>query len=68
MTGSPYTSTLVDNPPPDSDIVALNHQGSQTLTFFEAIANPVSRSSVVPAARSIIAGSVTAATGASARA
>lgn len=41
VTDSPYTSALVDNPPPDSDIVALNAAGNQTLTFSQAIANPV---------------------------
>ncbi len=38
---SPYTSSLVDNAPPGSDIIALQYAGNQTLTFSEAIANPV---------------------------
>ncbi|MEN8123415.1 MAG: PEP-CTERM sorting domain-containing protein [Bacteroidota bacterium] len=38
---SPYTSDKVDNIPTGTDIVALQHAGSQTLTFSEAIANPV---------------------------
>lgn len=38
---SPYTSTTVDNRPTGTDIIALDRQGSQTLTFSEAIANPV---------------------------
>jgi hypothetical protein len=38
---SPYTSTAVDNRPTDTDIIALQYQGNQTLTFSQAIANPV---------------------------
>lgn len=38
---SPYTSSAVDNSPTGTDIVALRYAGSQTLTFSEAIANPV---------------------------
>lgn len=38
---SPYTSAAVDNRPTDSDIIGLQYQGSQTLTFSQAIANPV---------------------------
>ncbi len=38
---SPYTSTLVDNAPTGSDIIALMNAGVQTLSFSEAIANPV---------------------------
>ena len=38
---SPYTSTLVDNRPTGSDIIALSRAGTQTLTFSEAITNPV---------------------------
>lgn len=38
---SPYTSSLVDNRPTGSDIIALQYRGSQTLQFSEAIANPV---------------------------
>lgn len=38
---SPYTSTLVDNRPTGSDIIALQFAGDQTLQFSEAIATPV---------------------------
>ncbi|MGB2221769.1 PEP-CTERM sorting domain-containing protein [Neptunomonas phycophila] len=38
---SPYTSSLVDNSPTGTDIVALSRAGEQTLSFSEAIANPV---------------------------
>jgi hypothetical protein len=38
---SPYTSTLVDNRPTGSDIIALQFAGSQTLQFSQAVANPV---------------------------
>ncbi|MCP5245518.1 MAG: PEP-CTERM sorting domain-containing protein [Burkholderiales bacterium] len=41
---SPYTSTGingVDNIPTGTDILALSRQGSQTLNFTQAIANPV---------------------------
>jgi len=38
---SPYTSTLVDNRPTGTDIIALQYAGTQTLQFSEAIANPV---------------------------
>lgn len=38
---SPYTSTTVDNIPTGSDMIALDHAGSQTLTFDQTIANPV---------------------------
>ena len=38
---SPYTNSVVDNIPTGTDIVALNQMGNQTLTFSEAIANPV---------------------------
>lgn len=38
---SPYTSSLVDNSPTGTDIVALSQAGSQTLQFSQAIANPV---------------------------
>jgi hypothetical protein len=38
---SPYTSSAVDNRPTDTDIIGLQYQGSQTLTFSQAIANPV---------------------------
>ncbi len=38
---SPYTSALVDNIPTASEMIALGFAGNQTLTFSEAIANPV---------------------------
>jgi hypothetical protein len=38
---SPYTSAAVDNRPTGSDIIALEFAGTQTLTFSQAIANPV---------------------------
>jgi len=38
---SPYTSSLVDNRPTGTDIVALRYAGTQTLQFSQAIANPV---------------------------
>lgn len=38
---SPYTSTLVDNAPTGTDIIALSKAGTQTLTFSQSIANPV---------------------------
>ena len=38
---SPFTSVQVDNIPTGTDIVALQFAGMQTLTFSEAIANPV---------------------------
>jgi hypothetical protein len=38
---SPYTSTTVDNIPTGTDIIALQFAGTQTLTFSQAIANPV---------------------------
>lgn len=38
---SPYTSSAVDNSPTGTDIIALSQAGSQTLSFSEAIANPV---------------------------
>jgi hypothetical protein len=37
---SPYTSSLIDNSPPGTDIIALSHAGSQTLRFSQTIANP----------------------------
>ena len=41
VSNSPYTSSAVDNVPTGTDIIALNAAGNQTLTFTEAIANPV---------------------------
>ena len=38
---SPYTSAAVDNIPTGNDIIALSRAGVQTLTFSQAIANPV---------------------------
>ncbi|QID16272.1 PEP-CTERM sorting domain-containing protein [Nitrogeniibacter mangrovi] len=38
---SPYTSSVVDNSPTGTDIVALSRAGSQTLQFSQTIANPV---------------------------
>ena len=38
---SPYTSSLVDNRPTGTDIIALQFAGTQTLQFSQAIANPV---------------------------
>jgi hypothetical protein len=38
---SPYTSSVVDNSPTGTDIVALSRAGSQTLLFSQSIANPV---------------------------
>ncbi len=38
---SPYTNSFVDNIPTGTDIVALQYQGTQTLSFSEPIANPV---------------------------
>ncbi len=38
---SPYTSALVDNIPTGTDMIALQFAGSQSLTFSQAIANPV---------------------------
>lgn len=38
---SPYTSAAVDNRPGTADIIALTYAGIQTLTFSQAIANPV---------------------------
>lgn len=38
---SPYTSSLVDNRPTGTDIIALAYAGTQTLQFSQSIANPV---------------------------
>jgi hypothetical protein len=38
---SPFTSTAVDNRPGTTDIIALRYAGTQTLSFSQAIANPV---------------------------
>ena len=38
---SPYTSEFVENIPTNTDIIALRYAGVQSLSFSEAIANPV---------------------------
>jgi hypothetical protein len=38
---SPYTSSVVDNRPTGTDIIALDRAGTQTLTFSQTVANPV---------------------------
>ncbi len=38
---SPYTSSVVDNSPTGTDLIALRYAGNQTLVFTQAIANPV---------------------------
>jgi hypothetical protein len=38
---SPYTSAVVPNRPTGTDIIALRYQGTQTLQFSQAVANPV---------------------------
>ena len=38
---SPYTSSAVDNRPGTTDIIGLRYAGLQTLSFSQAIANPV---------------------------
>ena len=38
---SPFTSSLVENRPGTTDIIALRYAGMQTLAFSQAIANPV---------------------------
>ncbi|MEP7057291.1 MAG: PEP-CTERM sorting domain-containing protein [Caldimonas sp.] len=38
---SPYTSSVVDNRPTGTDIVALSRAGTQTLSFSQTVANPV---------------------------
>lgn len=38
---SPFTSAFVENIPTAAEMIALRHTGLQTLTFSEAIANPV---------------------------
>lgn len=40
-TTSPYTSTVVDNIPTASEMIALEFAGSQTLSFSESVANVV---------------------------
>ena len=39
--GTPYTNAVVSNAPATSDQIALNTIGNQTLTFSQAVANPV---------------------------
>jgi len=41
VSNSPYTSTAVDNPPTGADIIGLRYAGNQTLSFSQAIANPM---------------------------
>ena len=36
-----YTGGVVGNGPPDSDIIALNAGGSKTITFSQAVQNPI---------------------------
>lgn len=38
---TPYLSTTVDNAPPASDIIALNAGGSKTITFSQAVVDPL---------------------------
>ena len=38
---APYLSAAVDNAPPASDIVALNAGGTATITFSQAVTNPL---------------------------
>jgi hypothetical protein len=38
---SPFISSLVSNGPPDSDIIALNAAGTKTITFSQAVPNPL---------------------------
>lgn len=38
---TPYTSATVDNAPPASDIVALNTGGTKTITFGQAVVDPL---------------------------
>ena len=38
---TPYISATVPNAPPNSDIIALNNGGSKTITFSQAVENPV---------------------------
>lgn len=38
---SPYTSSVVDNIPTGTDIIALRYAGMQTLNFSQTVANPV---------------------------
>ena len=38
---APYTGAVVDNGPPDADIVALNAGGSKTITFSQPVVDPL---------------------------
>lgn len=38
---APYTGGNVDNAPPDADIIGLNAGGTATITFSQAILNPI---------------------------
>jgi len=41
LPSGPYVSPTVDNPPPDSDIVALNTGGTATIAFSAPVSNPL---------------------------
>jgi len=41
LPSTPYISTSVSNAPPNSDIVALNAGGTETITFSQAVSNPL---------------------------
>lgn len=41
VANSPYTSSIVENIPTASEMIALRFSGTQTLTFSETVANPV---------------------------
>lgn len=38
---APYTSATVSNPPPDPDIIALGTGGTKTITFSQAVVDPI---------------------------
>lgn len=38
---APYTGGNIDNAPPDSDIIALNGGGAVTISFTQAVVNPI---------------------------
>lgn len=40
-TGTPYLSTTVSNGPPASDIIALNLGGAKSISFSQAVLNPL---------------------------
>jgi hypothetical protein len=41
LPSTPYTSATVSNPPPNSNIIALNLAGTETITFSKAVVNPL---------------------------